>query len=209
MIVVRVSDQGGAHGLDVVLEVAAGDSTDGHDPVPFALAAVNPHKAVVIVHILQHQGGDLSPPDACRVEELEDRSVSVPQDGRGIRGMEELFHLRLSEDGAGEPLGGLGIGDVSGRVTHEVVMFTEEPEEGFNGLEVVVLGGDTVGLPPVVDLLIKMGLVVPDDILGDPGYLRNPYLREIGKEAPQREEVARDGARGVIEDGQVPLVSLC
>src|SRR4030067_1054840 len=105
MVVVRVSDQRRTHGLDVVLDVSAGDLTNGDDPVFIPFSAVDPEKAIVIVHILKEKVIKFFPSYATGVKEFEDGSVSVTQGGLCIRGMEELLHLPLREDRSWESLG--------------------------------------------------------------------------------------------------------
>jgi hypothetical protein len=120
--------------------------------------------------------------------------------------MEKLLHFRLRENRSGEPLRLFAIRDVSGRIADQVVILTEEAKEGFDHLQLIILGDDRIRLSFLVDLLIEMGLVIPDGALCDCGDLFDPKGLKIGKEAVKVEEMAFDGGRSKVKNAQMAPV---
>ena len=99
-----------------------------------------------------------------------------------------------------------GIGDVLRGISDKVVVFSKEPKEAFDGLELVVLMGYAVRLPLEVDLLVKMYLIVADGVFCDGCYLLDVVFSEIPKEAVKREDMAVDRALCIAQDCQMLTV---
>ena len=86
-------DELGTHVARVALDPRERAFADRHHPIAPSLALADEHRAAFVVHVGQPQRHELAPTDARRVQELEDRAITLAHRRADVRLGKHAFDL--------------------------------------------------------------------------------------------------------------------